>query len=157
MSQTPKILKILLIMVQTMILTISCSSFKANTPNGFAAYEEELWSDDFRAISPDGVLYRVSENEQKSAASVEFWEEAIGLKMKNTGYKTVEKINVEIDKTQVNGFLFSAEQNQKEYYYMIIAIPTKNNVVLIEAAGEKSLFEKERENILKAASQVRVK
>jgi hypothetical protein len=142
------ILGILLILIQT----FSCASFKAQAPNNFAAYESE--SDKFKAISPDGVLYRVSAYEQKSEASINFWREAFLLKMKNSNYKQEDSLNVNIGGLPAIGYIFSFANNAGSDLYLVAAAPFKNKMLVVEATAETEKFNARRADILDAISKI---
>jgi len=145
-----KILLILGIVVQT----ISCASFKAKEPNNFAAYESE--SDKFKAISSDGVLYRVSAYEQKSEASVDFWKEAFLLKMKNSNYKQEDSLNINIGGKAAIGYIFSFANSTGHDLYLVAAVQSKEKMFVVEASGESAKFENRKKDILDAIGNIKV-
>ena len=135
------------------ILT-SCASFKAQAPSNFAAFSEE--DKKFRAISSDGVLYRVSEYEQKSEASMDFWKEALLLKMKNSNYKQEEELNLTIDGKAAIGYVFSFVNNLGSDLYLVAAVPAKNKMLVIEASAESEKFISRKNDILEAIGKIKL-
>jgi hypothetical protein len=143
-----KILGILIIGVQT----ISCASFNAKEPKNFAAYESE--SDKFKAISSDGVLYRVSAYEQKSEASMDFWREAFLLKMKNSNYKQEDSLNISIGGKAAIGYIFSYANTTGQDLYLVAAVQSKEKMFVVEATGESAKFENRKKDILDAIGNI---
>ncbi|MDR2595183.1 MAG: hypothetical protein LBC87_10495 [Fibromonadaceae bacterium] len=148
-----KILKILFILT-IVVQTISCASFKASEPRNFAAYESE--SDKFKAISSDGVLYRVSAYEQKSEASMDFWKEAFLLKMKNSNYKQEDSLNISIDGKVAIGYIFSFVNSTGHDLYLVAAVQSKEKMFVVEATGESSKFENRKKDILDAIGSINI-
>jgi hypothetical protein len=131
----------LIIGISTLAM-ISCATH--TPPETFAAYKE---GDNFKAISPDGVLYRVSEYEQESEASVDFWKDAFLLKMKNSNYKQEEQLSVaEI------AYIFSLNED----LYLVAAIPKGKKITVIEASGKKEKFNQHKEQILNAIEKIKL-
>jgi hypothetical protein len=134
-------------------LLISCASFNAKAPEGFAKYSENE-SDKFKAISSDGVLYRVSAHEQKAEASMDFWKEAFLLKMKNASYKLEDSINVSISGKAVMGYIFSFANNVGSDLYLVAAVPNGNKMLVVEATAEREKFNARKADILKAINEI---
>ena len=142
-------------MVMLVGILISCASFKAQAPDNFAEYSED-GSKKFRAISSDGVLYRVSEYEQKSEASIDFWKEAFLLKMKNSNYKQEEELNLSIGGKAAIGYIFSFASNVGSDLYLVAAVPAKNKMLVVEASAESDKFNASKNDILKAIEKITV-
>ena len=139
-------------MVMLIGILTSCASFKATAPNNFAEYSDG--GKKFRAISSDGVLYRVSEYEQKSEASIEFWREAFLLKMKNSNYKQEDSLNISIDGKPAIGYIFSFATNTGSDLYLVAAVPVKNKMLVVEATAESEKFNARKADILEAVSKI---
>jgi hypothetical protein len=137
------------------VQTISWSSFKAQAPNNFAAYSGGS-SDKFRAISSDGVLYRVSAYKQKSEASIDFWKEAFLLKMKNSNYKQEDSLNITIDGKPAMGYTFSFANNVGTDIYLVAAVPVKNKIIVVEATAESEKFNVRKADILEAIDKIKI-
>jgi len=148
-----KILQILTILA-IVVQTISCASFKAKEPRNFAAYEIE--SNKFKAISSDGVLYRVSSYEQKSEASTDFWKEAFLLKMKNSNYKQEDSLNINIGGKAAIGYIFSFANSTGHDLYLVAAVQSKEKMFVVEASGESTKFENRKKDILDAIGSINI-
>jgi hypothetical protein len=135
-------------------LAVSCASFKATAPNNFAAYESDC--EKFKAISPDGVLYRVSAYEQKSEASVEFWREAFLLKMKNSNYKQEDSLALNIGGKAAIGYIFSFANSVGSDLYLVAAVPVKGEMIVVEAAAESEKFNARKSDILEAIGKIQL-
>jgi hypothetical protein len=136
-------------------LAVSCASFKATAPNNFATYKDSDCGK-FKAISSDGVLYRVSAYEQKSEASVEFWREAFLLKMKNSNYKQEDSLNVSIGGKAAIGYIFSFANSVGSDLYLVAAVPVKGEMIVVEAAAESEKFNARKSDILEAIGKIQL-
>jgi len=135
-----------------MVLT-SCASFKAQAPNNFAEYDDTS-SNIFKAISPDGVLYRVTAYEQESQATTEFWREAFLLKMKNANYKQEEALNIKVNGQPVVAYIFSFANSAGSDLYLVVAIPHKKEMIVVEATAESAKFNARKADILNAIGKI---
>ena len=142
------------LLIFSALLLFSCASFKAKEPKNFAAYESE--SDKFKAISADGVLYRVSAYEQKSEASMDFWREAFLLKMRNSNYKQEDSLNINIGGKAAIGYIFSFANSTGHDLYLVAAVQSKEKMLVVEATGESAKFENRKKDILDAIGNIKV-
>jgi hypothetical protein len=147
-----KILQILAILI-TVVQAISCASFKAKAPENFAAFCESE-GNKFKAISSDGVLYRVSAYEQESEASMDFWKEAFLLKMKNSNYKQEDSLNISIGGKAAMGYIFSFANSTGQDLYLVAAVQSKEKMLVVEATGESTKFENRKKDILNAIGNI---
>jgi len=136
-----------------MLFLFSCASFKAKAPENFAEYSDTA-SDEFKAVSSDGILYRVSEYEQKAEASMDFWREAFLLKMKNANYKQEDSLSINIGGKAAIGYIFSFANNAGTDLYLVAAVQSKEKMFVVEAAGESAKFESRKKDILDAIGNI---
>ncbi|MCL2259968.1 MAG: hypothetical protein FWC15_01280 [Fibromonadales bacterium] len=153
MKKLSKILVILLIL-GILVLT-SCASFKAQAPENFAEYTGTP-NTKFKAVSSDGVLYRVSEYEQDAKASLEFWRSAFLLKMKNANYKQEDSLNVSFGGKPAIGYIFSFETSAGSDSYLVAAVQFKDKMFVVEATGESAKFETRKKDILDAINKINI-
>ncbi len=116
-------------------------------PVGFATYSNRK---QFRAASPEGVLFRVTTVEHDPEADLAFWSEAMERRMSGAGYRVIRK--EDIDAGGISGHLLelSAPLGVVDYAYAIAVIPSDKQIVVVEAAGEVSEFEARRETIVQS-------
>jgi len=143
------------LLIFSTILLFSCASFNAKEPKNFAPYETE--SDKFKAISSDGVLYRVSAYEQKSEASMDFWKEAFLLKMKNSNYKQEDSLSISIGGKAAMGYIFSFANSTGQDLYLVAAVPNGSKMVVVEASAERGKFNTRKADILSAIGEIELR
>src|SRR4051812_32282549 len=73
------------------ITLASCSTFDAHAPQGFAEYDH---GSGFRAVSADGVMYRVRSVKNEPKAELPFWREALKKRMLDAGYRFQSEASV---------------------------------------------------------------
>jgi hypothetical protein len=135
------------------LFLFSCASFKAKAPENFAEYSDSP-SGKFKAVSSDGVLYRVSGYKQKTEASMDFWREAFLLKMKNANYKQEDSLNITIGGKPAIGYIFSFANSTGSDLYLVAAVQSKEKMFVVEATGESAKFETRKKDILNAIGSI---
>ncbi|MFZ5569420.1 MAG: hypothetical protein ACOZF0_03370 [Thermodesulfobacteriota bacterium] len=123
-------------------------------PAGFAVYPNEK---PLKAVSPDGVVYRVRvEPNKQYRAGLPFWKEAMKKRMLDVGY--VFQRETDITANGKSGYLLelAAPVGAKDYLYLIaFFIDDEDNLVIMESAGEVTRFDPRRKDIVTAIQTTR--
>jgi len=120
------------------------NGFKAEPPDGFSAYKVKR---EHRAVSPDEVLYSVRSEKHKPKADLEFWKEAVKVRMSEAGYRELRDEGITAGNSKGWLLEFTAPLGTQDYIYSLGAFPIGAKVVIVEAAGEASRYEERREVI----------
>jgi hypothetical protein len=128
-----------------------CRGFDAVAPEGFARFDD--WCQ-FRAVSPDGVMYRVRTEENDPPADLDFWREALKKRMTDAGYKVVADGDVEAG--QRPGYLLdlAAPVGQEDYSYLVAVFVDSGDLIIAEAAGEVTRLAERRDAVIEAIRQI---
>lgn len=135
-------------------LLASCAGYRGHAPQGFATYDK---GDNFRAVSPDGVIYQISESDHEPKADLTFWKEALTKRMHGAGYHTVDSLALTIAGRPAFGLFLEAPLGTTDQSYLVVAIPTDKHIVVVEAAGDAPKFAARKEAILAAVQKVELK
>lgn len=133
-----------------LVTLAACRVFHAEAPTGFAAYEG---SDRFRAVSPDGVVYRVRQERNKPEADLPFWKEALKKRMLDAGYQVQREGDIKAKGGEPGALLeLSAPLGTVDYSYLVAIYVKGGHIIIAEAAGDV-LRVKDRHDALVAALQ----
>ena len=127
--------------------------FKAAAPQGFAAYND--WFS-FRAVSPEGVVYRVRAEANEPKAELTFWREALKKRMVDAGYTFITESDIRAsDKA---GYLLelAAPQGPMDFGYLVAVFVDGNKLVVAEAAGEVTKVRDRRKDLVTAMTAIRM-
>lgn len=143
-----------LVAMAAIAFAAGCSSFEATAPDGFAAYTGNR---PYRAVSSDGVVYRVRTEHDNSDATMSFWREALKKRMESAGYNFLREGDIKAVGAS-DGYLLevTAPYGLKDYTYMMAVFKSGKHLVLVESSGEVTAFEKHRPAILAAVEKLRV-
>ena len=123
------------------------NGFKGDAPEGFSAYKVKR---EHRAVSPDEVLYSVRSEKHKPRADVEFWKEAVTVRMDEAGYRSLRKSEITAGSSEGWLLEFTAPLGSQDYVYALTAFPIDGKLVVVEAAGEATRYEARRDAVLAA-------
>ena len=135
------------------LLVAACSApFRATAPKGFAALDSD---DPFQAVTPEGVMYRVRQQDNRPRADLSFWRKALKQRMVEAGYVFIA--DKDIKAGAVPGYLLelAAPFGQRDYGYLIAVFVRGDDLTLVESAGEISQMRKRREALLAAIQRIR--
>lgn len=125
--------------------------FLAVPPDGFAPYRDRRV---FRAVSPDGVLFRVRSADHEPDADLAFWKEAMQKRQAEAGYRALSEAPVQAGAHQGTLLELTAPLGTDDYTYLVAVFPAGKELIVVEVAGEVSRFAARREAILAAVGRV---
>lgn len=125
----------------------------APTPEGFARLDNRA---SVRAVSSDGVMYRVRRVDNEPKADLAFWREALKKRMLEAGYAVLRDGEVSAGDTPGYLLQLAAPVGQQDYAYAVAIFVHGDEITLVEAAGEVTRFDRQREKIVAALSALRL-
>ena len=123
----------------------------AAAPAGFSAWHDHRR---FRAVSPDGVMYRVRTTRHKPAATLAFWKEALRERMEAAGYRVTSETERTAGGVAGSWLVLQAPLGTADYTYAVGVFPTPQQLILVEAAGEISDYAARADAIAAAVGQL---
>jgi hypothetical protein len=129
----------------------NCAAFKAVPPEGFGEYDGNLI---YRAVSPDGVAYRVKAVDNEPYAELPFWKEAMTRRMTDAGYKVVDTASVTVGQKKGTALELAAPLGQFDYSYLIVIVPGEKKILVAEASGQVKHFQARKDAILAAIEKI---
>jgi len=141
----------LVVLITVSLIYSGCASFHATPPKEFAPYKGK---NTYRAVSPEGVNFRVRTEENKPFAELSFWKEAMQNRMIDAGYTFVDSSNININEKA--GFMLelAAPLGPEDYSYLISIVLKGKEIIIIEAAGEVNKFQKRKPDIIEAIKKI---
>jgi hypothetical protein len=123
----------------------------AALPEGFAAYPPD---GAFKAVSPDGVVYRVRREPNRPYADLAFWKEAMKKRMLDAGYRLGAEGPLAAGPREGCLLELAAPYGPRDYGYLIAIFVDKESIQIAEAAGEIPALAKHRPALLKAMAEL---
>jgi hypothetical protein len=150
MKNKPIHLKLIIAILVSITLSFpgsGCVSSDIQVPRGFAAYENGM---PYRAVSHDGVMFRIRKEANEPHAELAFWKVALKKRMLDSGYYFIRESDIKA--TNKQGYLLelSAPVGQQDYAYMIAIFESGSRILIVETSGELSKVEARRTDIIAA-------
>ena len=121
-------------------------------PAGFAPYTQ---SGEIKAVSPEGVVYRVRSVDNKPFAELTFWKEALKKRMLDAGYIFLTEAPIEADAQEGYLLELTAPYGQQDYTYLVAVFVRGNKITIAETAGEVSDLAARRDAVLEAIQNLK--
>lgn len=137
-----------------LLLVSACHPFQGVAPDGFAAFEP---GKSYRAVSPDGVLFRVRAADNKPKADLPFWKEAFKKRMLDSGYSFTAEANVATT-SGTPGYMLelAAPIGVVDYGYIIAIFEHGDDIIIAEAAGDVVKLAARRQAVVDAITQLKL-
>ncbi len=141
------------------LLFVACKDFSITTAPEFVELEDQGPEYAYRATTSDGVVLAVRiqklPEEQRRLA---FWEQAVTRSLREDGYAMVEAHDVQsADGVAGRSVRFGRDLDSKPFAYVTDLYLVSNKLVVVEAGGEKQVFEAVKASVEAMAKSVRVK
>jgi hypothetical protein len=134
-------------------LLVSCSRVSVQPPEGFAELKGRRT---YRAVSPEGMLYRVRSIKNEPRKDLEFWGDALQNHLLKEGYRpNGEALSFESD--DLEGLLYEwiLPSGNESYLYLTALIVTGRTITLAEAAAPHPEFTRYRQALLDSLASIR--
>ena len=107
-----------------------------------------------RAVSPDGVVYRVRVEPNQPRADLAFWRAALRHHMADVGYRIIGDGPIEDGKLPGYWLEMAAPYGEQDHSYLMAIFVQGDSILIAEGAGEVSRFEKHRGALMHAIRTV---
>lgn len=130
-------------------------SAQLQAPDGFAQLEGQK-SYDWRAASAQGVVLAVRTEANEPRANVDFWADAIDLRLRRQGYAAEARKDVKSSNgTDGKQLRYSRVEDGRTYRYWLTVFVTNDRVYVVEAGGDKDSFDPAEKTVERAVLTVR--
>jgi len=125
---------------------------KVNQPAGFAETAEKT---EYRAISPEGMLYRVRSVENYTVKDLDFWSRALKNQLVKEGYHLTDE-GEEFTAADHRGVLYEwgVRYGNEDFIYLTAIIVFDKRITIAEAGGEHTIYAKYRQPILESLKSI---
>jgi len=137
-------------------LAFAAPRLKVQPPEGFA--EAEPGKDAaYRALSPEGMLYRVRLFRNEPEKPLGFWGEALKNHLVKEGYRlNGEGRAFQAGETAGTAFEWVVPFGTESYLYLTAVLVTSKRIIVAEAAGPYALFTRYRQGLDQSLQSIRL-
>jgi hypothetical protein len=136
-----------------LVLTASCSRLSVVPPEGFAELTGER---SYRAVSPEGMLYRVRSIKNEPRKALSFWGEALENHLIKEGYRlSGEARSFQSGEREGLYYEWVLPYGNESYLYLTALLVTDRTITLAEAAAPHPVFMQYRQALLDSLAGIR--
>ncbi len=144
-------------LVPAALLIASCGGPRVRAPEGFAPLERGFFAAGayvLRAMSPEGMRFQVRAVKNEPRQDLAFWGEALRTHLVNEGYRpSGEPQGFTTDdsgRRAIEGRLLEwvMPYGAETWSYLTAVVVAGRRILIVEAAGERALYEKHRAAVL---------
>lgn len=134
-------------------LLASCARIRMDTPQGFAPLDPKgAW----RALSPEGVRVEAHWVKNDLDMTLDFWVETLEHQLSRQGYAPLGEPATFLAGERTGALLeWSLPLGDETWTYLTGIVVAGKRVLLIQAAGEQTLYTRYRASILSSLSTLR--
>jgi hypothetical protein len=134
-------------------LTVSCSRLSVVPPEGFA---ELKGGKSYRAVSPEGMLYRIRSIKNEPQKDLSFWGEALQNHLNKEGYRSNGE-GQSFESGDLEGMYYEwiLPSGNESYFYLTAILVTDRTITLAEAAAPHSVFTRYRQTLVASLGSIR--
>ena len=122
-----------------LLVLLACEQIAVETPDGFAALDTE---DQYAAMSPEGMIYRVRIVENEPAQNLDFWSEALKNHLEQEGY-----VSVSAETTFAAGSIdgsyteWTVPYGNETYKYLTAIVAAGETLAVVELSGRHDVYD----------------
>jgi hypothetical protein len=135
------------------LVLVGCKQMVVEAPRGFAELETE---NQYAAMSPEGMIYRVRLVKNSPEQSLDFWTEALTTHLRQQGY-VPDSADNGFDAGELRGLFseWTVPYGSDTYKYLTGVLVSKQAIAVAEAAGSHLVYAKYREALLESLATIR--
>lgn len=144
----------------SLFVTVQCRSFDATAPDGFAVYDNgwgSVFSKEFKAITSDGIRYRVREVKNEPKGDAVLWQQTLRKSLEKRGFRIINDSFLTTDQNKRANFIDSQlSAGGHDYLYFIAFIVDNDRIIVTEAGGKKESMEPYKTQLQKAVKSLKI-
>jgi len=110
----------------------------------------------YRAMTARGVVVGVRAEKNAPQASLQFWTEAIDLKLRKQGYEASSAHDVKsVEGVPGKQLRYVRNEDRRPYRYWLTVYVTGDQVFLVEATGDKEAFDPAEDSVQRTVLSLR--
>lgn len=146
-----------LVLAAAVVALGSCVTL-VEKPEGFA--EVLPWqtaATEYKAVSPEGMMYRVRTLKNYPVQTLAFWAEALQNHLEKEGYRGIS--NGQAFQTGDNSgmmFEWAMPYGNQSYIYLTAIVVSEKRIAVAEAAAEHTIYRRYREALLESLASITI-
>jgi hypothetical protein len=140
------------------ILVLASCATLVEQPEGFAKVPlGQIVATRYKAVSPEGMIYRVRKLKNYPVQTLEFWAKALQNHLEKEGYRIITE-GQSFETGDNSGMLFewAMPYGNQSYIYLTAIVVAKKRIAVAEAAAEHTIYYQYREALLDSLASITI-
>ena len=142
----------------TALLALSSCLTLVQKPEGFAeVFPWQTAATEYKAVSPEGMVYRVRTLQNYPVQTLEFWAQALQNHLEKEGYRGIsEGRSFETEDNSGMIFEWAMPYGNQSYIYLPAIVVAEKRIAVAEAAAEHTIYYQYREALLESLASITI-
>jgi hypothetical protein len=140
------------------VLALSSCATMVRKPEGFAEVPPwQIVATQYKAVSPEGMIYRVRTLKNYPVQTLEFWAQALRNHLEKEGYRSVSQ-GCPFQTGDHSGMIFewAMPYSNESYIYLTAIVVSEKKIAVAEAAAEHTIYYQYREALLESLASITI-
>ena len=140
------------------VLTLASCTTLVQKPEGFAeVLPWQVAATQYKAVSPEGMIYRVRTVKNYPEQTLEFWAQALQNHLEKEGYRSVsDGRSFETEDNSGRIFEWAMPYGNESYIYLTAIVVSEKRIAVAEAAAEHTIYYQYREALLESLASITI-
>lgn len=141
------------------VLTLASCVSLVQKPEGFAEISpQQVTATQYKAVSPEGMIYRVRTVNNYPVQTLEFWANALENHLEKEGYRSVsDGKSFQAGETPGMFFEWVMPYGNESYIYITAIAVSENKIAVAEAAAEHTIYYQYREALIESLTSITIR
>lgn len=135
------------------LLAACATPLSVRRPEGFAEQKGEAV---YRAVSPEGLLYRVRTVANDPAKDLPFWSEALRVQLTREGYRPIGQAQRFSGGQDGVFHEWGVRYGNEDHVFLTAILVFGDRIAVAEAGGEHSVYYRYRDRLLESLKSIRL-
>ena len=140
------------------VLALASCVTLVQKPEGFAdVLPWQVAASQYKAVSPEGMIYRVRTLKNYPVQTLEFWAQALQNHLEKEGYRKISD-GRSFETEDNTGMLFewAMPYGNESYIYLTAIVVSEKKIAVAEAAAEHTIYDQYREALLESLISITI-
>ena len=146
-----------LVFAAAVLALASCATL-VQKPEGFAEVSpRQVAATQYKAVSPEGMIYRVRTLRNYPVQTLEFWSDALENHLEKEGYRSISE-GRSFQAGESTGMIFewAMPYGNQSYIYLTAIVVSEKKIAVAEAAAEHTIYYQYREALLESLASITI-
>ena len=141
------------------VLALASCTTLVQKPEGFAeVLPRQVAAAQYRAVSPEGMIYRVRTLKNYPVQTLEFWAQALQNHLEREGYRSIsDGRSFQTEENSGRIFEWAMPYGNQSYIYITAIVVSQKKIAVAEATAEHTIYYQYREALIESLATITIR